>query len=60
MVRQLSQALAKVVEHPEMKQFFARTATDPTPTSPESFEALWRSEQRHWAELIRARQIRAE
>lgn len=60
MVRQLSQALAKAVEHPEMKQFFAKTATEPTSTSPESFEALWRSEQRRWAELIRARQIRAE
>lgn len=59
-VRQLNQALAKAVEHPEMKQFYAGTATEPTVTTPESFEALWRSEQRRWADLIRTRQIRAE
>lgn len=59
-VRQLSQALAKAVEHPEMKQFFEKTATESAYTGAESFEALWRSEQRRWADLIRARQIRAE
>lgn len=59
-VRHLNQALAKAVEHPEMKQFFVKTATESAFTTPDSFEALWRSEQRRWADLIRARQIRAE
>jgi len=59
-VRQLNQALARAVEHPPMKQFFAKTATEAATSSPESFESLWRSEQRRWAEVIRARQIRAE
>lgn len=59
-VRQLNQALARAVEHPDMKQFFAKTSTDAVARSPEAFEALWRSEQRRWAEVIRARQIRAE
>lgn len=60
LVQQLSQALAKAVEHPEMKQFFAKTVTEPAFSDPPAFQALWRSEQGRWAEVIRVRHIRAE
>jgi tripartite-type tricarboxylate transporter receptor subunit TctC len=59
-VRQLNLALNKSVEHPEMKQFFARTGAEPASGSPEAFQALWQSEQRRWAAVIRANNIRAE
>ncbi|MEJ8814698.1 tripartite tricarboxylate transporter substrate binding protein [Variovorax ureilyticus] len=60
LVRQLNHALAKAVQHPEMKQFFVKTATEPAFTDPESFGALWQSEQHRWADVVRARHIRAE
>ncbi|MDN8618831.1 Bug family tripartite tricarboxylate transporter substrate binding protein [Variovorax ginsengisoli] len=60
LVRKLNHALAKAVRHPEMQQFFAKTATEPAFTDPESFQVLWQSEQHRWEEVIRARHIRAE
>ncbi|BEP95413.1 tripartite tricarboxylate transporter substrate binding protein [Acidovorax sp. A79] len=60
LAQQLNRALSKAVEHPEMQQFFAKTAAEPVTGSPESFESLWQSEQRRWGAVIRARQIRAE
>lgn len=60
LVRQLSRALEKAIVHPDMKQFFAKTATESAFTDAAAFEALWHSEERRWAEVIRARQIRAE
>jgi tripartite-type tricarboxylate transporter receptor subunit TctC len=60
LVQQLSQALAKAVEHPEMRQFFAKTATEPTFSDPNAFQASWQAEQGRWAEVIRVRRIRAE
>ncbi|MDO8905620.1 tripartite tricarboxylate transporter substrate binding protein [Hydrogenophaga sp.] len=59
-VQQLNQALAKAVEHPEMKQFFAKTATEAAFTTPESFAALWQAEQSRWENLINTRKIRVE
>lgn len=60
MVQQLNLALAKSVEHPDMKQFFAKTGAEPASGSPEAFQSLWQSEQRRWAAVIRANNIRAE
>ena len=59
-VRRLSEALAKAVEHPEMKKYFSKSATEPAFENSEAFQALWRSEQHRWAEVIRIRHIRAE
>jgi tripartite-type tricarboxylate transporter receptor subunit TctC len=59
-VRQLNLALAKSVEHPEMKQFFAKTGAEAATGSPEVFQSLWQSEQRRWAAVIRANSMRAE
>lgn len=60
LVLQLNHALANAVEHPDMKRFFEKTATESAYTSADTFDALWKSEQRRWADLIRARKIRAE
>lgn len=60
LVRLLNLAMAKAVEQPAMRQFFTQTASRPAVGSPEALALLWQSEQRRWAEVIRANQIRAD
>lgn len=59
-VREAEPGLGEVVEHPDMKLFFAKTGAEPTAGSPEAFQSLWLSEQRRWAAVIRANNIQIE
>ena len=57
---QLHAALGKVLDQPDMREFFARSGAEPLATSPRELRDLWVMEQQRWADVIRTKHIRAE
>ena len=56
-VKRINMAMMKALDHPDMKQFFAKSGGAPAGGSPEALQTLWTAEQRRWQAVIRANNI---
>jgi len=59
-VAKLSDAFAKAIARPEVRERFLATGTDPFVTSPRQFADLIRSDGVRWAAVIRKANVKAE
>ncbi|MEJ8850100.1 Bug family tripartite tricarboxylate transporter substrate binding protein [Variovorax rhizosphaerae] len=59
-VAHLHAAIGRVRDQPDMRDFFAKSGAEPSPTSPADLRNLWAMEQQRWAEVIRTKNISAE
>jgi len=59
-VDQLHAAIGRVLDQPDMREFFAKSGAEPSALSPKDLRNLWAMEQQRWAEVIRTKNIRAE
>ena len=56
-VKRISDAVAKALSDPELKQRLQSVGSDPTPTTPEETVKLIQSDQARWAKIIAERKI---
>ena len=59
-VAKVHAALARILESREAREWFAASAADSTPDSPQAFAAIVRSEYDKWGKVIRAAGIKGE
>ncbi len=57
LVKRLSEAVAKALADPDLKQKLQAVGSDPTPTTPEETVKLIQSDQARWARIIAERKI---
>jgi tripartite-type tricarboxylate transporter receptor subunit TctC len=59
-VDRLNAEINKIVESPQMKEFFLREGAEPSPMKPAEFEAFIAAEIERWKKVAKASNITAE